>query len=121
MSTLTPTFFISLTVLLISIGGLVWALSARLGKAATERDLYDLERKLTAKIEDASRQSVQTHNSFATKGELQELEREIKGELKEFRGEVRDSLRTLSVQHTELLAAVTNLAHQVTARRTANG
>lgn len=118
---ITPAFFISLALLLISIGGLVWALSARLGKIATERDLYDLERKLTAKIEEQRHYSVQTHNDFASKEELAALERELRGDLKEFRAEMRDNLKQLANQHAELLTAVTNLAHQVTARRTPNG
>lgn len=115
---LTPSFFISLAVLLISIGGLVWALSSKLGKAATERDLYDLERKLTKLIEDQRYLSQQTHGSLATKQELEEVEKEMRQELKEFRVEVRESLTHLTTQHADLLKAISGLAHQITARRT---
>lgn len=105
---LTPAFFISLAVLLISVGGLVWGLSMRLGKTASERDLFDLELRLTSRLDDASRQSVQARNGYATKAELQELERDIKDELKEFRAELRKSIEGLT-------SNITHLAHQVTA------
>lgn len=117
MAEVTPAFFVSLSVLLITIGSMVWALSSRLGNTASKEAVQALEIKIIEMLAARAHASSVTHAAFATKAELESVESQVQGQLKEFRGEVRENMKELSAQQGEVLRALTNLATQVTSRR----
>lgn len=70
--------------LTITVGGVLWQLARSITQGATIQDVYNLERKLEAKIDARDTKSTETHGNFVTRLELTAVRDSIDKRLDKF-------------------------------------
>ncbi len=98
----------------IVVGSLLYALGRMLGGSASQKDLFDLDRKFTNQLNDKAKESIQEHKIYATKSEVTRIENTMDSDIRELRDEMREGLKQITEQYNKMLGYMDGLVSQLT-------
>lgn len=116
---LTVAAVVAICGLLVVLFGKVWSLAAKVEGAATRDQLNAETERLRREMGDKSKESVQLHGEFARRSDVLRIEQDWRADLFNLKTDLISQIEKmegrLNTRHSEMLAAVTGLASQVTA------